>query len=693
MNQDKKQTQFPNEEKEETQKKLTPMPKIENYIHPLTIPLLNHIQRKFEIVLNTMIKKFESQKPTLYIKYPEINIISDELNPLFQYESNFNLNDAAIQFNNIIDCIHFFHFVTDENKIDSIKESEKINQEILNTLLSKIKENGSLMLMCDFQYLRQIPNALKISLGENNKMKLFIKLYIIEKLPLITFLYIQKMSESKDIIILENEKMLSYEVYDDLTISKPMGYTISQMPKSISYMFEMYQYQGYLKDLHPGYSIPIKIKEQFWSDNIDFTLTICDSDDEEVRNKKKCVAIIVSKSYSSDFVYLTIEGNMALCKQADAARIILIRAAPFNHDSTEEIKQKLSSYIVLFKFKDCVNESIPVMLMSDENEQMEIIFENDNLIVRDVVENESKNTLRQLIFRSSPTEIQSEVKLTLTSRNNIKNDKENKYIPVFTIDRYFQKGLVQCLDENYLSMFYIKTLLCSIFFLDMEKFPEEKINILILGAGIGTINFYFDKLLKSNVRIDAVELDKNVTEVGREFFKLNNYKEEKNNINWFFSDGKKFVLDSSRKEFYDLIIMDINNTNLIEGISPPPIFFEDIFIKKILSLLKNKGMYIINLMSRSYKNYYDSFNILDKNFPHIFIVDSNEDLNKIHFCLKEKMEKEKFLETYNKNLLKFTDKEHTNIELIREDHVQIIKRLIGTDVVKKNLEAYIPYTG
>ena len=34
-------------------------------------------------------------------------------------------------------------------------------------------------------------------------------------------------------------------------------------------------------------------------------------------------------------------------------------------------------------------------------------------------------------------------------------------------------------------------------------------------------------------------------------FKLNNYKEEKNNINWFFSDGKKFVLDSSRKEFYD----------------------------------------------------------------------------------------------------------------------------------------------
>ena len=690
---DQKENKIENSENPEKKKELTPMPKIENYIHPLTPNQLNFIQRKLEIVLKTMIKKLENQKPTLYLKYPEIEIKSEELNPLFQIETNFNLNDAAIQFNNIIDCKNFYHFVLNENEIDSIKESEKINQELLNNLYSKIKENGALMLMCDFQYLCKIPQALKITLGENNKTKLFIKLYIIEKLPLVALLYIQKMSESKENIIIENEKILSYEVYDDLTISKPIGYTLNQMPKCLTYMFEIYQYHGYLKNLHPGYSIPIKIKEQFWTDNIDFTLTICDSDDEEILKKKKCVAIIVSKSYASDFIYLTVEGNMSLCKQTDSARIILIRPAPFNNDSTTEIKNKLINYIILFKFNDCVNDSIPVMLMSDDNEQMEIVYENNDLIVRDVVESETKNNLRQLIFKSSPTEIQSEIKLTLTSRNNIKNDKEKKYIPVFTVDKYFQKGLIQCFDDNFFSMFYIKTLLSSIFFLDMSNYPNEKINILILGAGIGTINFYFDKLLKSNVKIDAVELDKNVTEIGREYFKLNNYKEEKKNINWYFIDAKKFVLDSSRKEYYDLIIMDINNTNLIEGISPPPIFFEENFIKKILNLLKKKGMYIINLMSRSYKNYFDAFNILDKNFPHIFIVDSNEDLNKIHFCLKEKMEKEEFLTVYEKNLLKLADKENAYIELIREDHANIIKRLIGTDEVKKNLEAYISYSG
>ena len=237
-------------------------------------------------MLKTMIKRLETQKPTLYLKYPEIEIQSEELIPLFQIESNFNLNDAAIQFNNIIDSKNFYHFVLKEDEIDSIKQSEKINQELFNNLFSKIKENGALILICDFQYLRQIPQSLKILLGENNKKKLFIKLYLIEKLPLVSLIYIQKMGDSKENIIIENEKILLYEINDDLSISKPIGYTLNQMPKSVSYMFEIYQYHGYLKNLHPGYSIPIKIKEEFWSDNIDFTLTICDSDDEEILKKK-----------------------------------------------------------------------------------------------------------------------------------------------------------------------------------------------------------------------------------------------------------------------------------------------------------------------------------------------------------------------------------------------------------------------
>jgi len=665
-------------------KSLSPMPQIENYIHPLSIITLNIIQPKFEAILNIMKKKLEDSKPVLYIKKDEVKIIDQLLVNLFQIEKELN-NE---KFNIIIDQSNFYHFGKTDEEIQKLKDIKKIDEDYLKKLYLSLNEKGVLMLMCDFQLLCQLNNSLQNILGKENKTKHFIKLYILEKLPLVGLIYIQKMSQSNDIINISDEKLLSYEVYDDYSITKPISYKMSQLQKSVTYMYEMYNYQGYLSILHPGYIIPIKIKENFWSENIDFTLTICDAEDPNLLETKKCVAIIVSKNYANDFIYINPEGNMALCKQVNAARILLIRPAPFNFDDTTTIKNKMSSYILLFKFKECITDSIPVMLMSDENNEMNTIFTNENLRVVDVVDNERKDILRQLIFLQSPNEIQSEIKISLTSKKNIKNDHENKYHPIFTSEKYSNKNLVECLDENYLSMFYIKSILSSILFINLENYPENKINVLVLGAGIGTINFYFDKILKSNVNVDAVELNSKVTEIGKEYFGLNNYKYKKGNIKWFFEDAKKFLLNNNNNDYYDMIVMDINNTNHNEGISPPPIFFEKEIITKIFSLLKPQGLYVINIMARSFKNYCYSFKILDNVFPNIFLVDNNEDLNKIHFCFKSKNEINQYIKTYENNINKLKNKEIADIEVIKEAHKNILKRVVDTENVKKRIEDY-----
>ena len=665
-------------------KSLSPMPQIENYIHPLSIITLNIIQPKFEAILNIMKKKLEDSKPVYYIKKDEVKIIDQLLVNLFQIEKELNNG----KYNVIIDQSNFYHFGKTDEEIQKLKDIKKIDEDYLKKLYLSLNDKGVLMLMCDFQLLCQLNNSLQNILGKENKTKHFIKLYILEKLPLVGLIYIQKMSQSNDIINISDEKLLSYEVYDDYSITKPISYKMSQLQKSVTYMYEMYNYQGYLSILHPGYIIPIKIKENFWSENIDFTLTICDAEDPNLLETKKCVAIIVSKNYANDFIYINPEGNMALCKQVNAARILLIRPAPFNFDDTTTIKNKMSSYILLFKFKDCITDSIPVMLMSDENNEMNTIFTNENLRVVDVVDNERKDILRQLIFLQSPNEIQSEIKISLTSKKNIKNDHENKYHPIFTSEKYSNKNLVECLDENYLSMFYIKSILSSILFINLENYPENKINVLVLGAGIGTINFYFDKILKSNVNVDAVELNSKVTEIGKEYFGLNNYKYKKGNIKWFFEDAKKFLLNNNNKDYYDMIVMDINNTNHNEGISPPPIFFEKDIISKIFSLLKSQGLYVINVMARSFKNYCDSFKILDSIFPNIFLVDNNEDLNKIHFCFKSKNEINQYIKTYENNINKLKNKEIADIEVIKEAHKNILKRVVDTENVKKRIEDY-----
>ena len=286
--------------------------------------------------------------------------------------------------------------------------------------------------------------------------------------------------------------MIFYEINkneEKYSFSKPISFTINQLTKSVTYIYEMYQYQAYLYKLHPGTITPIKIRETFWSDNIDFTISVCDSNDEELIKLNKCAAIIISKNFANEFVTLTIEGNMSLCKQCQVSRLLLVRAAPFNFDPINLIKEKIANYVILFKFGSCVDKSIPIMLMNEENKDMKNVFVSNNLLIRDVQEKDI--SLRQLIFKSNPYQVQCEIKTTLTSKSKIKNDKE-KYIPIKTLEKYSQKNLVQCFDDSFISMFYIQALLSALFFIDLKQFPKEKVKILVLGAGIGTINYYFD---------------------------------------------------------------------------------------------------------------------------------------------------------------------------------------------------------
>jgi len=683
-----------NENKEATQpeqeipQEKSPMPNIENYIHPIDIDYLKSIEDVIELVLKNYEKKLEQSKENnLILKNKDIVIKLPELASLFKEKESISAINENDKYDSIFDCLNFYHFIND--KLQEVSKGT-IDQNLLDKLYNKhLTEKGVLLFLCDYQYLCQLCDNFKKLLGEKYMTKIFIKCYIISKLPFMAVFSIQKMFGAKEPVNIENEKMLFYEINkieDKYSFSKPISFTFGQLTKSITYIYQMYQYQAYLYSLHPGTITPVKIRENLWSDNIDFTISVCDSKDEELVKLNKCAAIIISKNFANEFVSLTVEGNMSLCKQCQVSRLLLVRAAPFNFDTIDIIKEKISNYVILFKFGTCVDKSIPIMLMNDENKDMKTVYMNENLIIRDAQEKDM--SLRQLIFRSNPYQIQCEIKTTLTSKTKIKNEKDN-YIPIKTLEKYSQKNLVQCLDDSFISMFYIQALLSALFFVDLEEFPQEKVKILVLGAGIGTINYYFDKILKGNVCIDAVELDKNVAEVGMEYFGLNNYKKEKNeNIKWYFKDAKVFIKEKNVNEYYDLIIMDINNTNSIEGISPPPVFFEQEIIDKIYNMLKPNGIYIIDLLARSYQRYKSAFNVIDTKFPHILYVDNNEDLNKIHLCFKTKRGKVENLKYYSNGLKLLSNPEIGNIKDIEASARQFILRFVESSKQKEILDAY-----
>ena len=579
-------TQEENKESEVPKTK-SPIPQIENYIHPVTLETLQSIQEIIEITLKNYTTKLEQSKGSnLILKHKEISIKLPEISSLFKEKELITEINENEQYESIFDCVNFYHFINNNNENEKI-EKKVIDINILDKLFNKnLSQKGTLLLLCDYQFLIQLCQSFKSLLGEKYSTKIFIKLYIISKLPFMGIISFQKLYSLKDPVNIENEKMLSYElnkINNEYSFSKPLSYLFSQLSKSVTYIYQMYQYQAYLYNLHPGTITPIKIKETLYGDEIEFTISVVDSNDKDLIALNKCAAVIIGKNFSNEFITLTVEGNMSICKQCNVSRLLLVRAAPFNFDPVHVIKEKITNYVLLFKFGSCVDESIPIMLMNEEPGEITNVFADDKILIRDVKENEVN--LRQLIFISNPYQIQCEIKTVLTSKTKLKNSKDNNFIPIKTLDKFTQKNLVQGFDDSFISMFYIQALLCGVFFIDLKNFPKEKIKILVLGAGIGTINYYFNKILKSNVCIDAVELDKNVAEKGKEYFGLNNYEKEKNpNIKWYFNDAKSFILDKSVKDYYDLIIMDINNTNAKEGISPQKkVYHLHLFsLKKIL---------------------------------------------------------------------------------------------------------------
>lgn len=656
--------------KEETKK--------EEFIEPITAEIFKDLTKRIEAILKLSKTKLKAIKPSLLLKPKDVDFLTEEYKPLFTEQEEFTKKENTYPF--IFDCLDFIHYVKSK---EEKPKSKPLDQEKLNALYSSLSEKGTLVILGDYHILKQLPSSLVKTFGENFLTKLFLKLYIVSKSPMLSVMFIQKMSVSDKPIDILNEKLLSYEIYEDLSITKPISYTVGCMSKSLTYIYEMFRVRLYLQNLHPGQVFPIPIKEAMYSDNIECNLTIIDSNDPTLLEKKNCVAVIVGRGFINEFINLSQPGFLALCKQVQAVRIILIRPAPFNFDDVYEIKRKMNSYIILFTYKDCVNtDSIPLMLMN-ENSENKMLEKIDDFLIKDSSDKLQKDNVRQLVYITNPNEPQAQIKLTLTSKARVKQDKS--YITLKSEEKYTNKGLVFTFDDKVICNFYDKTVLCGLLFTDLEKFPNENLNVLILGAGVGTISYYMNKILLGKVNIDNVEKNEKITKYGKLYFGTNDYQNKKSNIKWHFEDAKKFIKESKKENYYDYVILDIKSFDIEQGLSPSKDFFDSELVKKLSAMMKPNAMYVLNMMSRSYKTYYENFVQLEKEFNHIFLLDNTEDLNKIHFCFKKKNNDAFYKSLYEKNSEKLGKKENADDSLIRTDHQTILARVFESSSFKEML--------
>ena len=105
-------------------------------------------------------------------------------------------------------------------------------------------------------------------------------------------------------------------------------------------------------------------------------------------------------------------------------------------------------------------------------------------------------------------------------------------------------------------------------------------------------------------------------------------------------------------------------------------------------MLKPNGIYVIDLLTRSYQSFKNAFNIIDSKFPLVLNVDNNEDLNKIHLCFKTKRDQVENMKYYNEGITKLSNPEIGNIKDIEVAARQLIIRFIESSKQRKILDAY-----
>ena len=620
-------------------------------------PKISEIFKKFQ-------NKLVESDLNLFLHPKNYNYQTEGYKDLFKYEYSFPLKEKK-QYAFIYDCLNFICY---EKKDYSIAKKKEYYYKTLKDIFSMLNEKGIFIVLIDQYHFDYFFPSLMMALGDNYKTKLFINFYFIDFRPFLFLVSIQKMGESETPIITKDIKILITDFFSKTKligsskISEMNTYLTEPLNLMRSYRLKCEMNYNRIKTLHPGQFYEMRIKSSPLDKNNSYTVTIYDSPVPEYQEKKKCVAAAVSYEITQEIVFYKQFSFNKMSNQLKASRLIVLEFTPLNPAHMQELAFELHDEIQLMK-PEGYNEEIQISLW-ENNVHKQIVFEDEKFLIRD-----RDDKRRQLFFKNNLNILQGEIRTKLASKTNIANPgKGIVYYPLETLEKYKENRVVQCLDDNFLFGFYEESLLCTVFYIDLNKFPKNSIKIMNIGAGLGTLSFYFYKLYKGACEIYNIEKNKEIYEIGMKYFGYKNYDKD-SKVLWLLEEGKNCIEKMAKFEeinankskklsekkygnklnYFDLICNEINEINPKESTIPSKEFFEDSYLNNVKSLLKTNGFYIVKLMGSNYKSFYECYLQLEKHFVSIFNIPTEGGLTSIFFCFKEKIENKEYQDRFIKN--------------------------------------------
>lgn len=120
-----------------------------------------------------------------------------------------------------------------------------------------------------------------------------------------------------------------------------------------------------------------------------------------------------------------------------------------------------------------------------------------------------------------------------------------------------------------------------------ERIQKQK-NILVLGLAAGSVVETLVEEVKFRGQIHGVDIDKDVIEIGRQYFNLDKIK----NLHIFLSDAQDYIKTTPIK--YDSVIVDIFQDDQM-----PAFLFAPAFFSQLKKILNKKGVILFNTIVKT----------------------------------------------------------------------------------------------
>ncbi|KAL5702798.1 hypothetical protein ACHQM5_027966 [Ranunculus cassubicifolius] len=430
---------------------------------------------------------------------------------------------------------------------------------------------------------------------------------------------------------------------------------------------------GDLKELSPGRRLQLTLGEDGQS-LLSYKAVLLDAQQQSDDFTFHCGVFLVPKTRSHEWLFASEEGQWLIVESSNAARLIMVLLDSRHSDvSMDDIQKDLSPLVRgLAPGKLDDGPQIPFMMANDGIKQRNVVHQvnsttTGDIIVEDVIyENvegpPSDNTLskdmtfRRLTFQRSLGLVQSEA-LLLTgeessqasvvdetdqkkpnpmskSKKKTSHKKRSSPLPLVDESKNSKKVDHQYLASSYHGGIISGLTLVSTHLQDMAS-SGRTAKTVIIGLGAGLLPMYLRACIPC-LDIEVVELDPLVAKLAKDFF---GFLEDKQ-LKAYVSDGIKFVREitnttnENEKNKIDVLIIDVDSSDTSSGLScPHPDFVEESFLVSVKESLSEKGLFVINLVTRSPAITESVVSRIKTVFNRLYCLQLEEDVNMVLFAL------------------------------------------------------------